>query len=249
MAELTTQGGSRQYLKILRQHVLDPLSTAKSITKRERDEVDSEREAFEQFATAIVEVPTISPETSGPPTGNVLSKAPIQKSDDLSKAYRETVMAVPHYDDTYGEALEENLVAEFGPELAELFQSTGDPSFTDYQKESLVVAAEERARNRAEFCNTLDSEIDSLESFYRDLSSLLDELDTSVVPAWYHQQFEDQLEDMLHARQSTLSSRSSMAHIDRHNLCAYLYDDEFWTYPGLTAVARLLDSVVVRDRD
>lgn len=249
MAELSTQGGPRQYLHILRQHVLDPLSTGKSIAARERDEVDAEREAFEQFAAAIADVSAISPKTPAPPMGNMISKAPNRKSDDLREAYRETVMAVPHYDDVYDEALEENLVAEFGPEFAELFQSTGGPSFTDHHKKTLIAAAEQNAKERADFCDRLDSEIDSLRSMHRGLTTLLDELDTNIVPGWYHRRFEDQLEGILHDRQSTLGSRSSMTYIDRHNLCAYLYDDEFWTYPGLTAVARLLDSIVVQDGD
>lgn len=249
MAELSTQDGPRQYLHILRQHVLDPLSTGKSIAARERDEVDAEREAFEQFAAAIAEVPTISPTAPGRPMGNMISEAPTQKSDDLRAAYRETVMSVPHYDDVYDETIEENLVAEFGPEFAELFEPAGGPSFTDHHKETLIAAAEQNAEERADFCNTLDSEIDSLRSMHRGLTTLLDELDTNIVPGWYQRQFEDQLEGILHDRQSILGSRSSITYIDRHNLCAYLYDDEFWTYPGLTAVARLLDSIVVQDSD
>lgn len=248
MSQITVQNDSRQYLHTFRQHVLDPLSTAEARTEEEREEVDAERDAYEQFAARVAEIPTDSSKPAAPVVKNVLRERSPRHSEALREAYRETVMAVPHYDGVYDETLEEHVLTEFGPELTELFQPLAGISFTEHHRDTLVAAAEQRARDRAEFCDALDSEAESLGSLRRDLETLLDEFDTSIVPAWYREQFDDKLGDVLHARQAILNTRS-LSCLDGHNLCEYLYDETSWTYPVLTAVARLLDSIVVQDEN
>lgn len=248
MTEIASADSS-QYLCILRKYVLSPLLVANTYLEQEREEVKSEQEAFEQFAVEVAEISTVSPNTPVLPVRNGIEKVPSRQSDALRKAYRETVMAVPHYDEVYGESLTENIVVEFGPEFSELFQSTSGASFTDHQKKLLIAAAKQSAEDRADFTDTLDSEKESLRSSQQDLTKLLDELDTSIVPAWYRQQFTDQLEDVLSTRQTILTTWSSLPNLDGHDLCAYLYGDELWTYPVLTAIARLLHSVVIHDSD
>lgn len=246
MTETTPHHGSRQYLHILRQHVLEPLSTAERKAKQERDEIDLESEAFEQFATLVEEISTDSPKVTVPAVRNVIDEPSSKKTGKLRKAYRDTVMNVPHYDDVYGEGITENLTAEFSPELAGLLQPNSGISFTAHNKDALIAAAEQSAEERSEFRDSLESELDSLELMKGKLTMLLENLDSSIVPAWYYQEFDDQLGTILRTRQSTLGSRSSPSHLDGHDLCEYLYSDESWTYPVLTAVGRLLDSVHVR---
>lgn len=154
-------------------------------------------------------------------------------------------MAVDHYDGVYGESLLENASAEFGPDLASLLSSETPTTFTQSHKKLLVAAANQRARDRDEFGDRLDSELHSLRSRRHDITTVLDNLDTSIVPDWYREQFEEELRHVIRTRQSTLGSQSTVSYIDEHSLCAYLYAEESWTYPVLTATARLLDSVSV----
>ena len=246
MSEITSHCSSRQYLHILRQYVLEPISTAKRSAEQERDEIDLESEAFEQFTTRIEEISAGPPKETVLPARNIINQSPPKNTCKLRSAYRDTVMAVPHYDDVYGETIAENLSAEFGPELAELLQPNSGISLTDHNKNALIVAAEKSVQERTEFSDSLETEVDSLESMNQKLTALLDNLDSSIVPSWYRQEFDDQLGEILRTRQSTLGGRSSLSHLDGHDLCEYLYSDESWTYPVLTAVGRLLDSVHIR---
>lgn len=163
----------------------------------------------------------------------------------LQEGYEETVMAVHHYDHVYGESIEDNASAEFGPDLASLLSSETPTTFTQSHKKLLVAAAKQRARDRDEFCDRLDAELHSLGSRRNDITTILNNLDTSIVPVWYREQFENEIRQLLRTRQSALGSQSSVPYLDEHSLCAYLYAEESWTYPILTATARLLDSVSV----
>lgn len=247
MAELESHPGPRQYLSVLRHHVLGPVLTAEALAKRERTEVAAERDAFEAFADSVAEISPVSPRPPALMAGTVNTNTSASETKVLRQGYEDTVMEAPHYDDVYGESVEKNAVAEFGPELASLLSTESPTAFTQSHKRALVAVAKQRGHEREEFCDRLDSELNSLGAMRHDLTTILDNLDTSIVPVWYRDQFEDQAREMLRTRQSALKARSSVSYLDGHSMCAYLYNDESWTYPVLTAVARMLDSVIVRD--
>lgn len=245
MSELNTSTGARQHLYILRRHALGPLSTAEMLTEKERDEVVTERDAFQEFANRVAKLSAVTADRREIPLGNPTNETANQRTAELRQAYEETVMSVPHYDDAYGETLEENVIVEFGAEIAEVFRVDSSVSFSPRHKKLLADVAEKRVRDRDDFCDRLASEIASVQSTHAELSALLDTLDNSVVPAWHSQEFLDRLDAIQESRQSTLFSRSLPSGYSGHTLCGYLYADEPWTYPGLTAVARVIDSVVI----
>ena len=247
MAELNTNHAARQHLYVLEKHVLGPLSTAETLATRERSEVAAERDAFEEFADRVSKLDPVTVDRQAVPLGDATNELPNQRTERLRQAYEETVMAVSHYDDVYGESLEENVTVEFGAELAEVFRVDSSVSFSPRHRELIVGAANQQARDRADFCDELDAEIDSLQSVHGDLSSLLGTLDNSTVPAWHSEEFTARIDAIQASRQSALFARSLPSRYDSHTLCGYLYGDEPWTYPGLTAVARVLDSVALRD--
>lgn len=247
MAELNTNHAARQHLYVLEKHVLGPLSTAETLATRERSEVATERDAFDEFADRIATLDPVTVEPQTVPLGDAASELPDQRTERLREAYADTVMAVSHYDDVYGESLEENVTVEFGAELAEVFRRDSSVSFSPRHRDLLVGAAKQQARDRADFCDELDAEIDSLQSVHGDLSALLDTLDNSTVPAWHSDEFTAKLDAIQASRQSALFTHSLPSRYDSHTLCGYLYGDEPWTYPGLTAVARVLDSVALRE--
>lgn len=247
MAELNTNHAARQHLYVLEKHVLGPLSAGEAAAERERTEVATERDAFEEFGERVGDLSPVTVDRQPVPLANGSTETLDQRTEELREAYEETIMSVPHYDDVYGETLEENVTVEFGAEVAEVFRASSTVPFSPQHKGLLVNAAAQAAQDRARFCDAVDTEIESVQATHGELSGLLDTLDNSIVPAWHREEFVAQVDDVQAARQATLLSRSLPAGYDGHTLCGYLYDDEPWTYPGLTAVARLLDSVVLRD--
>lgn len=247
MAELNANHAARQHLYVLHRHVLGPLSTAEVVAEQEREEVGTERAAFDEFGDRIAKLSAVTADRQAVPLGAPAPESRDRRTADLREAYEETVMAVPHYDDVYGETLEENVTVEIGAEFAQLFRVDSSASFSPHHKHLLVKAADKQVRERADFCEALETEIDSLQSTHAELSALLDTLDNSIVPGWHREQFMADVDSIQASRQATLFSRSLPAGYDGHTLCGYLYGDEPWTYPGLTAVARLLDSVVVQE--
>lgn len=246
MAELDATSSS-YYLSLLRRHVLEPVSTAEEHVERERGEIALERDAFRQFADRVADAAPTSRPAPTLPTGTVMTDAVSDETAALRRAYERTIASVPHYDEVYDESIVENASAELGPELASLLRPGTGPAFTSPHKRALVDAVERRATDREEFCEVLDSEIESLAERRRELTAVLDELDTSVVPSWYCDRFEDRIVRILRSRQTTLGAQSTVSYLDGHNLCTYLYHREPWTYPVLTSVARLLDSVTLRE--
>lgn len=245
MSEITAAGGPRQYLHVFRRYVLGPLTAAETCVDRERTEIDAERRAFEAFAEAVRDV-TSPPERSGRPS---VQQTLVDPSNDVAaeirEAYRDTVMSVDHYDAEYGESLEENVLAEFGPDLAQLVRPGGGRSFSDAHRRTLTGRAEQAARERESFLDVLERERESLRSARRAIREIVESLDDTLIPGWYRREFESRVDRIATERQSTIQGRSSLSRFEPHSLCEYLYRDEPWTYPVLTSVARLRDSVGV----
>jgi len=245
MADLDTRPGPREYLCSLRQHVREPISNAVERVQREHREVARERDAFEAFAERVTDHPTEPTDVRPAPAVTVLSARSARESESLRTAYSETVMGVAHYETVYGESLTAHVRAELGPEIATLFESSADGALIPEQRRTVVAAARQAAADRDEFCGTLEAELESLRSLRAEITAILDELDSTTIPAWYHQQFTNELTSIIRTRQAHLAERS-LSYLDGHNLCESLYHDEPQTYPVLMALARLRDCVTVR---
>lgn len=246
MADLDTRPGPRDYLCSLRQHVREPVSNAIEHVEREHREVTREREAFEAFADRVADFSTAPAGNQPTPSTMAFSPRPATKTEALRQAYRETVMAVSHYERVYDEPLAENVRAELQAEIAALFEPTADTALIPAQQDAVVSAARQAAADREEFCEALETEKSALQSLQADLTAVLDELDSTIVPAWYRQKFTDKLTAIITTRQSQLAERS-FSYLDGHNLCESLYRNEPQTYPVLMAVARLHDCVTIRE--
>ena len=94
--------------------------TAETLAKRVSTEVASERDAFDAFADRVATITVDSPRPPALMAGSVDTSGTSSATAALREEYEATVMAVPHYDDVYGESIEENASAEFGPDLASL---------------------------------------------------------------------------------------------------------------------------------
>ena len=107
---------------------------------------------------------------------------------------------------------------------------------------SPIDAAIEAADRRERFADQVETERESIECADRTLSELVDRLGPTGLAASDRRWFHDRVDDLVTRRQDRLRSRSA-ARQDGHDLCGYVYAEEAWTYPVLTAVARLRNSV------
>lgn len=154
-------------------------------------------------------------------------------------------MGVSHYEEFYGESLDEHVAADLSAEVATGLQRNGT-AFTDVYKRRLRAAVEQAIEQREAFCECLATERDSLATCREGLVDLLDTLDGPRVPAWYAAEFEDDLASLAAQRQETMRTRERVGRVDGHDLCAYLYGEPEWTYPVLTAVTRFRTAVDYR---
>ncbi|GAA0289189.1 DUF7260 family protein [Halobacterium noricense] len=243
MSDADSKRNPQYFVDSLQQHVLAPLSTAESRLNREHAEVIVERDAFEAFRERLDSIDP-APSTSPDRATRISNHASTtDRVDRVRTAYHETVLNMPHYDDTYDESLIEHLAGEFGPKIAEGVRPESSVSFTAAYKHVLIEVAAEAAQRRENFLETIDEEARSIESAWTDLKDIFAALDTTIIPEWHCESFTEQLDAVAQRRQRTIQQRDSVPRFDDHSLCAYLYENESWTYPVLTAVARTREAV------
>lgn len=235
-----------QFLDSLEQHVLTSLSTAIRVAEHERGELHAELEAFETFVERLAMItPTADVDGLGPSPAVAVGTPTGTRMERVRTAYRETVMSVSHYDEVYGESLVENIAAEFGHDLAEGVRAGASVPLSEPLRNALHTAAVQAVQERRRGIDTLDEEFQLIEDARIELAALIADLDSTLIPDWYRETFETRLDAVATERQEKLGSRPSLPRTDTHSLCTYLYQQEPWTYPVLTAVTRLRETVVL----
>ncbi|AUV82886.1 hypothetical protein C2R22_15605 [Salinigranum rubrum] len=143
-------------------HVADAIETVRT----ERCRTLCEHGAFKRFAGRVADLETHRSQLSTGLSTNtgMLARSPTCDSqlETVRRAYRETVMAVPHYDDDYGDDFEESLRVEFGEEVACGFEATD--TLTPQFKRLFVRGALLAADMRRSYVRTLERELDALDS-------------------------------------------------------------------------------------
>jgi hypothetical protein len=227
--------------------VLAPTRTAREQAETERAEVAAERRAIEAFIDRVESLSTASRARAGtrsPGMGTVAVETDASDATlaTIRSAYRETVMAVDHYETVYGDGLPESLAAEFGPELAVAIGDGAGGAFTPQLRGALLDAAGESRDDRTRFLDTLDAEIESLraaENAFGELFGRLgDQPEGAPAAPAPGDGIVDRLETIAAGRQERLNRRPDVRRVDGHDLCSYLYADAGWTYPVLAGVAR-----------
>lgn len=228
----------------LRVRVLSPLVAARGEVETEIEEIEAERRAFARFRDRVDEVEpvTASRPTGGPATRTAVVETPSGSIERVREAFRETVMAVDHYDSVYDEPLAAHAAAELSPEVASGLASDTSTTFTRMYKSALTAAADGAVTGRESFRDHLDAELASLDGSREALVDLLDG-PGATDGTDRRSDAATRLDDVARARQETIQRRDPSARTDGHELCEYLYRDRDWTYPVLTAVARYRDAV------
>lgn len=244
MVETTLPGGPRQYLRVFRHHVIEPIADAQARVAREREEIAAEQSAFAEFRTAVADIQPVAATPSSPSRSVVSVEDHHGHVDRLRDAFRSTVMSVPHYDAVYGESLTEHMFAELGDPAAAVVGSAGT-GITPAQQSALLTAVDRAIDDRDTYTDVLAEEDNSLGTARETIETVVEGLDDVIIQDWYQAEFEARLDEIVRNRQAVVHGRLSPSPIDGQSLCTHLYVDEPWTFPVLTAVVRLHDAVVV----
>jgi ferric-dicitrate binding protein FerR (iron transport regulator) len=228
----------------------------------ERKQSQEEVAAFEEFrdrirdldatpATGASAAPADGPggiRVGGSPGGSPM--------DEIKAAYRDTVAAVPHYDDEYVEDPDQHFATELGAEIAAALE--GNDRLTPGIQQGLVAAARTARASRDELLEVLDEErtaLDEAEEFLADIESELDARFDEPVEDWrtgrlfdVHDRLDDleeRLDEFARDRQEMLDARPQTAEhpAGRGATGSYFYRDCDSSFPILSAVADVIDRI------
>lgn len=238
------------------------IDRALSRVEDEIDIVEAERDAFARFLARLEDASATAFDATGPTTGGgstALTTGDARQSAELRQirqAYRETVMALPHYEREYGDTLRESLAEELGETLAG--HLVDGQVLAPPVREALVAGVERARDDRGQFLGLLRRERASLEtvaSELNDIEARLVELEARVSAASESgrlaaidstlAELERQCTDLATARQETIHGRTArqVSGVDGCSLVGYLYEDMETTTPALSDATSCLDSI------
>lgn len=241
--------------------LIENIRDAKPVVNEERDRTAAERDAFAQFSEQVARMDATRTPAAGGPTGDggVLAMevgAEDARLTEVARAYRNTVLSVPHYDEEYGESLGEHMAGEFGDEIATTVLH--GQAFTPWLKDALVDAGSEARLQRETLVRTLDSESDALARAEDLITEVESELDSLVTGSLHQRSFEDlsaawlrirglerRCEELLWDRQRRIHHGHAIGlrTLDGKRLHEYLYNSLEAHHPVLADGAELVDRV------
>ncbi|MFB6128510.1 MAG: hypothetical protein ABEJ47_01990 [Halorhabdus sp.] len=236
------------------------IEAARTEIDAEREILVTEREAFQSLVRRVSEVTVETPQMTAGTGTAVVATTPIQAPSaglqEIRTAYRETVMAVPHYESEYGESLRENLRVEVGASLAE--QILDGDALTRPVHDAFLGAARRAMDERRRVQQYVDRERDSLRRFEAELTeieSAVVEIGTERTSASGTQALaslddrlatlESRCADLAKERQQRVHDRPETDYdrIDGLGVFEYLYADLETTTPVLSAIASCLATI------
>jgi hypothetical protein len=232
---------------------------ARSLLDEERGRIADEAEAFEAFARRVadVDVETTPVADGGPAMTTAMETS--QAGDGLEAvrdAYRETVMAVPHYEAEYDESLSTNMSLEFGEDVASAVARGS--ALTPQLKGTLVERSRTARRQRRALLRQLDGEAEALDEAETTLehcrrsASRIEDTDLAdcsfdeLAAEW--RLLEDRrvaAEALLEERQETVQEREreTGSRPGGPSFEEYLYEPLDATYPVLAETTSLVERI------
>ena len=229
----------------------------------ERERLVDEYEAFLAFADRVAALQA-APQTDG---GQLVSTPLVAQTAntglrDVQDAYRETVMAVPHYDTDYDEPLEAHMATELSPALASAVQQSD--RLTPAIRKPLVSSARSAARDRHVLIDHLEAERDDLEDAEATIQAISDRVQVTDGQNLLHRTFpdlqsrwrrldglQDDCKELLERRQRQLRDRAPGGGSDLTtpaDVSNYLYGQLDVDFPVLSAGTELLERVETEKR-
>nr|WP_248517943.1 hypothetical protein [Salinarchaeum laminariae] len=243
---------------------IDAVRRAPAEVNAERDRLLEEYEAFTEFADRVEDL-SISTRSDGGRSREAFllaSKQPAGQLQSVRDAYRDTVMAVDHFDTDYDESLEAHLTAELSPEIA---SSVIDGThLTATLRRSIVAGARNAVRDRHVVIERLADERTDLQAAADQLAAIAkrfertdgDELTERTFPdiqtRWQRlHEHQEECEALLARRQQQVSELSSVGISNGRSPVAvstYLFDDLDVDFPVLDAGTKLLEQIDAEQR-
>lgn len=238
------------------------VSAARAEVAEERSRTATEQDAFARFARQVAR---LEPSRSAPQTARadgmgaaaaVSSLSPPDRGlEAVRETYRGTVMAMPHYEEEYGESMTRHMREEFGSEVATAVSD--GPRLTPQLKQALIDRAREAAVERDRLMRRLDREAESLEAADDQFTAIAADLEATETSSLEELGFErlgdewnrlgeleSRLSRLLGRRQETLESNGLSTQVSgQQSLYEYLYADLDTTFPILADGAVLADRV------
>jgi hypothetical protein len=235
------------------------LQSARSKLDQERSRTAAEREAFRKFANRIADLPANHQPSPSAMGGVTTLTTPIPTTNaigDVKDAYRETVMAVPHYEEEYGETLTEHMAGEFGPDVAtsvstaseispvlqRLLVSKARESATERDTLMRSLAREQRSLNEAE--ETFSEIYSALSAFHPDK---LHECEYSALQdRWAELETHERVStEALEARQEDIKKNPMRGNMDDDapSFFEYVYQSLEVDFPVLATGSSILDQI------
>lgn len=232
-------------------HVRD----AAAAIKQECAAVATERRALARFADRLEEVPTSHPGQSV--QGSVLTASSTVTGGGMAaveEAYRETVMAVDHYEADYGEPFGEHLASEFGEEVAGAVVT--NDRLSPQVKSALLTGAREGCQKRTQYIEALNTERERIAEageLFENAAEQCDAVDGDRLRRRPFEELQERHERLARQREAVadrLTARQEQLHDgiafgwhrhDAESLNRYLYDGLDVTYPVLADGTALLE--------
>ncbi|SEH38778.1 hypothetical protein SAMN05192561_101419 [Halopenitus malekzadehii] len=148
------------------------IADARTHTREERRRVVDERDAFEEFTDRLGHITPRESEVTAEPAGRSgarLARFPTDAGgtadDELERAreaYRETVMAVPHYTEEYDDSYLESVTEELGDDVATAIWT--EDRLSPALRTTLLNRAQGAREARERLLSAVDSELSELDS-------------------------------------------------------------------------------------
>ncbi|ELZ27575.1 hypothetical protein C475_06635 [Halosimplex carlsbadense 2-9-1] len=244
------------------------IADAVGTVDREIEYITDERAAFDRFRARLSKVEPWRPAESdgsamaaglggGGPALAATRSEPRAGAGlrTVRTAYRETVMAVPHFEAEYDDTLRANVAAEWGADVAA--QVVDGTRLTPPLYRALAAAADRAVDERSRFRRSLERERDSLTAVGDDLAACqreLDEIAAELDGADSERltrldeglaDAESTCADLADERQRLVHGRPAvpLSGVDGVSLVSFLYGDRERRCPALAAVAGCLERV------
>ncbi|MFH5801603.1 hypothetical protein [Haladaptatus sp. CMAA 1911] len=206
--------------------------------------MQAEINAFEDFLSRLKEIPPHPCRTDGGTLHGTLqsrSHASHTFPDTVQEAYRETVLAVDHWEDEYGEKTTlESIKNEFSPEVATSLAG-GSAMWSQPLWNQLKCASEEAIDTRQQSYSLIAEERQQLKNLHVALTNISGELAAIERREFTFDEcndrltsIEQKLNELTHDQQSYLRQRKRS---NKELFTTYLYSDLDTDYPGLAALA------------
>lgn len=225
------------------------------VVSQEIEELITEKESFILFAEQVKQLPTTN-RSNNLRTGTCVRDLKTGFAPDaIKKAYEQTVMEVPHYEEMYNEGLHENMAQELGDDLLTAIERSSH--LRPPLKRSLITAAISAAERRTTFETKLTKEQLYLKRFSTELCDICESLNSISDEPFSQLEFTtlrlthdqltrlfDRCEVLSSDRQQQIQSRNGGSYLtDNGDIERYLYFECEYTYPILHTIAELCESI------